>query len=169
KNDTTGALKQVEWLKSHADKHPLIENLSAKIEVARNNPQAAAAQYAKALRLFPDYRAIIHGYAEYYLATNQPDKALKLIAEKQPLYPEDPYLYEMMAKAYAAKGKDLLRFQAQGEAYYRKYNLNGAVEQLDLAIKAKDGNFYEQSIVEARLKELRRLQENEKLAIERLS
>ncbi len=169
KNDTAGAFKQVEWLKSHADKHPLIENLSAKIEVARNNPQAAAAQYAKALRLFPDYRAIIHGYADYYLATNQPDKALKLIAEKQPLYPEDPYLYEMMAKAYAAKGKDLLRFQAQGEAYYRKYNLNGAVEQLDLAIKAKDGNFYEQSIVEARLKELRRLQENEKLAIERLS
>jgi len=75
----------------------------------------------------------------------------------------------MLAKAYTAKGKDLLRFQAQGESYYRKYNLKKAVEQLDLAIKAKDGNFYEQSIVEARLKELRRLQENEKKAIERLT
>ena len=169
KNDVLGAAKQVEWLKSHADKHPFIENLAARIEVARNNPQAAAAQYAKALSLFPEHRSLIYGYAEHFLASRQPDKAIKLIAEKQRLYPDDPYLYDMLAKAYAAKGKDLLRFQAQGESYYRKYDLKKAVEQLDLAIKAKDGNFYEQSIVEARLKELRRLQENEKQAIERLS
>lgn len=169
KNDVSGALNQLNWLKSHADKHPFIENLAAKIEVARNNPQTAAAQYAKALNLFPENRSLIYGYAEFFLATNQPDKALKLIAAKQALYPADAYLYDMMAKAYAIKGKDLLRYQAQGEAYYRKYDLNKAVEQLDLANRAKDGNFYEQSIVEARLKELRRLQENEKLAIERLS
>jgi predicted Zn-dependent protease len=169
KNDVVGAAKQVEWLKSHTDKHPYIENLAARIEVARNNPKAAAAQYAKALSLFPEHRSLIYGYAEHFLDIRQPDKAIKLIAEKQRLYPDDPYLYDMLAKAYAAKGKDLLRFQAQGESYYRKYNLKKAVEQLDLAIKAKDGNFYEQSIVEARLKELRRLQENEKKAIERLT
>ena len=40
---------------------------------------------------------------------------------------------------------------------------------MELAAKAKDGNFYEQSIVEARLKEMRRLEENEKLADKRLS
>ena len=62
-----------------------------------------------------------------------------------------------------------MRFQAQGEAYYRQYNLQKAIEQMELAAKAKDGNFYEQSIVEARLKQLRRLEENEKLADKRLS
>lgn len=169
KNDLAGATKQMQWLQAHAVKHPFIENLAARIEVARNNPQAAAAQYAKALTLFPDQRSLIYGYAEHYLATNQPDKALKLIAEKQPLFPTDAYFYDMMAKAYAAKGKDLLRFQAQGESYYRKYNLNRAVEQFDFAVKAKDGNFYEHSIVDARLKELRRLQANEKTALDRLS
>ena len=137
--------------------------------MARNNPQAAAAQYAKGLALFPDHRSLIYGYAEHYLATNQADKALRLIAEKQPLFPADAYFYDMMAKAYAAKGKDLLRFQAQGEAYFRRYNLNRAVEQFDFAVKAKDGNFYEHSIVDARLKELRRLQANEKTALDRLS
>lgn len=168
KNDIAGATKQMQWLKTNAAKHPFIENLAARIEVARNNPQAAATQYAKALTLFPNHRALIYGYAEHYLETNQPDKALKLIAEKQPLFPTDAYFYEMMAKAYGAQGKDLLRFQAQGEAYYRKYNLNRAVEQFDFAVKAKDGNFYEHSIVDARLKELRRLQANEKTALERL-
>ena len=169
KNDVAGAAKQMQWLKANAVKHPFIENLAARIEVARNNPQAAAAQYAKGLALFPDHRSLIYGYAEHYLATNQADKALKLIAEKQSLFPADAYFYDMMAKAYAAKGKDLLRFQAQGEAYFRRYNLNRAVEQFDFAVKAKDGNFYEHSIVDARLKELRRLQANEKTALDRLS
>ena len=168
KNDLAGAAKQVQWLKTNAAKHPFIENLAARVEVARNNPQAAAIQYAKALSLFPNHRALIHGFAEHYLATNQPDKALKLLAEKQGLFPKDAYFYDMMAKAYGAKGKDLLRFQAQGEAYFRKYNLNRAVEQFDFAVKAKDGNFYEHSIVDARLKELRRLQANEKTALERM-
>ena len=67
-----------------------------------------------------------------------------------------------MAKSYAINGKNLLSYQAQSEAYYRKYNGQKAVEQMELAAKAKDGSFYEQSIVEARLKELKRQQENEK-------
>ncbi len=168
KNDLVGAQNQMKWLKTNAAKHAFIENLAARVEVARNNPQAAASQYAQALSLYPVHRSLIYGYAEHYLAINQPDKALKLISDKKALYPSDPYFYEMMAKAYAAKGKNLLRFQAQGESYYRKYNLDKAIEQLDFAVKAKDGNFYEQSIVEARLKELRRLQDNEKLADKRL-
>ena len=169
KNDLTGAQAQLKWLKVNSNNHPFIENLAARFEVARNNPQAAGAQYAKALNLYPEYRALIYGYAEHYLAINQADKALKLINEKKDLYPNDAYFYELMAKAYALKGKNLLRFQAQGESYYRKYNLEKAIEQLDFAVKAKDGNFYEQSIVEVRLKELKRLQDNEKLADKRLS
>lgn len=168
KNDLAGASKQMQWLKANAVKHPFIENLSARIEVARNHPQAAAQQYAQALQLFPEHRSLIYGYAEHFLATKQPDKVLALIAEKQPLFPSDAYLYDLMAKSYAAKGKELLRFQAQGEAYVRRYNLTRAIEQFNFAVKAKDGNFYEHSIVDARLKELRRLQENEKMALDKL-
>jgi predicted Zn-dependent protease len=103
------------------------------------------------------------------LAINQPDKAIKLVQDKIAVYPNDAYFYDILAKAYTAKNKNLLRFQAQGESYFRQYNLTKAIEQMEFATKAKDGNFYEHSIVEARLKELRRLQEYEKLADERLS
>jgi predicted Zn-dependent protease len=96
------------------------------------------------------------------LASKQPDKAIQLVQSKQSLFPNDAYFYEILAKAYAVKGKSLLSYQAQSESYFRKYNLAKAVEQMELAAKAKDGSFYEQSIVEARLKELHRLQENEK-------
>ena len=169
KNDLAGATNQLKLLRAKAPKNAFIENLAARIEVAKNNPQAAASQYAKALAMFPNHRSLIYGYSEHFLAINQPDKAIKLVQEKQALYPNDAYFYDVLAKAYAAKNKNLLRFQAQGEAYYRQYNLQKAIEQMEFAAKAKDGNFYEHSIVEARLKDLRRLQENEKLADERLS
>ena len=173
KNDVAGAQNQLQWLRKNAQKNneqsPMIETLDARIQVARNNPQAAAAQYAKGLSAFPAHRGLIYGYAEHFLAINQPDKAIKLVQDKHNLYPNDAYFYTILAKAFAAKNKNLLRFQAQGEAYYRQYNLQKAIEQMELASKAKDGNFYEQSIVEARLKELLRLEENEKLADKRLS
>ncbi len=169
KNDLSGASNQLKLLRAKAPKHAFIENLAARIEVAKNNPQAAAAQYAKALNLYPKHRSLIYGYAEHFLAINQPDKAIKLVQDKKVIYPNDAYFYELLAKAYTAKNNNLLRFQAQGEAYYRKYNLQKAIEQMEFAAKAKDGNFYEHSIVDARLKDFKRLQENEKLALERLS
>ncbi len=169
KNDLTGAQTQMQWLRKNAPKNAFIESLDARIQVAKNNPPAAATQYAKGLSLFPNSRALIYGYAEHFLAINQPDKAIKLVQDKQTQYPNDAYFYDILAKAYSAKNKNLLRFQAQGESYLRQYNLKKAIEQMELATKAKDGNFYEQSIVEARLKELKRQQELEKLADERLS
>ena len=169
KNDLTGATNQLKLLRAKGQKHAFIENLAARIEVAKNNPQAAASQYAKALSLYPKHRSLVYGYAEHFLAVNQPDKAIQLVQDKKALYPNDAYFYELLAKAYSTKNKKLLSFQAQGEAYYRKYNLKKAIEQMEFAAKANDGNFYEHSIVEARLKDFRRLQENEKLADERLS
>ena len=61
----------------------------------------------------------------------------------------------MQAKAYGAVGKRLLQHQAQAEVYLLHGNLPASMEQLVLAQNAGDGNFYELSAVEARLKELR--------------
>ena len=157
KNDLEGAGKQLAWLRKNAPRHAMIETLAANIEVARKNPEQAAKQYAAGLAMFPSHRALIYGYAEHFLALGQADKALKLIEEKQPQYPDDPYFYELKSQAYTAQGKNLLRHQAQGEAYYRRYDVQKALEQMDLAAKAGDGDFYQRSIVEARLNQLRQM------------
>jgi len=147
--------KELAWLKKSAPPHAMIESLSARLEVARNNPQNAAKKYAAALERYPDNRALIYGYAEHFLAIKQPDNAVRLVLAKQNLYVDDPYLYDLLAKAYTMQNKVLLSHQAQSEAYYRKYDLARAIEQMDLATKANDGDFYQKSIVEARLKQLR--------------
>jgi predicted Zn-dependent protease len=151
------AEQEILWLKKNAAPHAMIENLSARWQVVNNNPKLAASHYAAALKLYPDNRALIYGYTEHFLAIKQPELAIKLIKEKQGLYPYDAYMYELLAKAYAMQNKNLLSHQAQGEAYFRQYDLARAIEQMDIASKAQDGDFYQASIVEARLKELRRM------------
>ncbi|MDP2070252.1 M48 family metalloprotease [Methylotenera sp.] len=158
KNALAPAEKEITWLKKNAPQHAMIENLNARLQVAKNNPQQAAKQYADALKIYPDNRALIYGYADHFLAVKQADSAIKLVKEKQNLYPNDAFLYDVLAKAYTMQNKVLLSHQAQGEAYFRKYDLARAIEQMELASKAKDGDFYQISIVEARLKELRRMQ-----------
>ena len=47
-----------------------------------------------------------------------------------------------------------LQLRALAEVYALRGNLSGAIEQLQIAQRAGDGDFYQKSSVEARLKEL---------------
>ena len=154
KNDFIRARQEVEWLKINAKKDVLIETLACKLEVATNHPAQALNLYLKALNLYPNHRALIYGLAELYLMTNEPEKTIRLINDKLNVYPDDSYFFELLSKAYSKEGKELLQYQAQSEAYYRKFNLPKAIEQMEFAAKSKDGNFYQKSIVESRLKQL---------------
>jgi len=162
KNDVVGASRQIKWLDDRQIKSAFIENVKARIAVIQNNPQKVAEQYASAIKQYPQNRALVYGYADHFLALKQTKQMIALVKAKQAPYPNDAHFYELLAKAYFIEQKELLRFQAQGEAYYRQYNVDKALEQMGFASKAKDGSFYEKSIVEARLKDLQRLQKLKK-------
>ncbi len=155
-NDLDGASEQLSWLRSNAPKHAFFAMLAANIEVARDNPEQAAKAYKAGLSTYPNHRGLIHGYAQHLIRIHQYEAAIKFVSEKLILFPNDPVLYELKSKSFAFLGKRLLSHQAQGEAYYYRYNLQRALEQMDLAVRANDGDFYQQSIAEARLNELRK-------------
>ena len=71
----------------------------------------------------------------------------------------DPELYRLLAKAYSLNGKQLLQYESLAEAFYYKYNLQEAITQMDMAVRAEDGDFYEKSRVESRLKQLQKEKE----------
>jgi len=156
-NNLDQAQQQLDKIRTIIPSHPMLETLAAKILNAQDRPLDALNQYRNALNVYPKHRALIYGYAENLLLLNRTDEVLKLLQDKQLAFPNDGYLYELQSRAYAAQGKDLLRHQAQGEAYYRSFNLDGAAEQMELALKSGDGDFYQLSIVEARLKQLQQL------------
>jgi beta-barrel assembly-enhancing protease len=164
-NDLTKAQEQMQWLNKNVPAHPNFSSLNARILEANHQPEQALATYTQALKHYPTHRGLIYGKTELLLNMHQLDTALKFINDNLALFPNDANLYASLAKTYSMQAKVLLMHQAQAESYYRKYDLQQAVEQMELATKAKDGDFYQKSIVEARLKQLKRLFENEKQAM----
>lgn len=137
---------------------PIIENLACRVTEATGDAQQALACYQAARRTYPNQRALFYGHVEQLLRASQPAEALQLIDARLQLQPDDDRLYRLQAQAYAAQGNRLLQHRAQGEAYARAGQLGAAMEQFQIALKSGQGDFYQLSAIEARLRELRRQQ-----------
>ncbi|MDQ3260565.1 MAG: M48 family metalloprotease [Pseudomonadota bacterium] len=133
----------------------MIENLAAQLKRDMKDPKAALAIYQTGLKRFGDDRALNYGYVETLIETNETTQALRILADRLLITSSDAELYDLQGKAYAAQGKKLLQHQSLAEAYVRIGNLSAAVDQLQIAARSGDGDYYQQSSVEARLKELR--------------
>lgn len=153
--ETARAGQELAQLRKITAPNAITENLSARIKAEAGLQDAALTQYQTALKSFPNHRALVYGYAETLLQNRHSGDALKLVGDRLRRHPNDGRLYELQAQGYAMQGKMLLSHQAQAEAYTRQGNLIAAVEQLQLGLKAGDGDFYQLSIAEARLKALR--------------
>jgi predicted Zn-dependent protease len=149
------AREEFDLLRVMLPSHPMVETMAANLLLEEGKTQEGLLHFRQSLNLFPKHRGLVYGYAESLLSLHKSEEALKVVTDKLLTFPDDDHLYELQAQAYAQMGKNLLLHQAQGEAYYRAYNLPGAVEQMELAVKSGDGDFYQLSIVEARLKQLR--------------
>ena len=149
-------------LKKIAQPSPLVELVAGQIKLAQGKIAEATAIYQAALKSYPQYRPLVYATSNMFLLNHQPQEALKLVTDRLQYYPQDFHLYLLQARSYAALDKKLLEHKSQAEAYYLLGNLRGAVEQLQIAQKSGDGDFYQLSAVEARLKELRSLEADAK-------
>lgn len=152
------AEKELLQLRKVAQPSPLIELLAGELKLAEGKGAEAADIYQAALKSYPQYRPLVYASGDALLQSRQPQDALKLISDQLQFYPQDYHLFLLQAKSYAVLDKKLLQHKSQAEAYYLMGNLRGAVEQLQIAQKSGDGDFYQLSSVDARLKELRALE-----------
>ncbi len=136
---------------------PMIETLAGRVKLAMGQTADALGIYRAALRIYPQHRALTYDYAEALLRSDSVDAALKFINQQLLFTPNDIRLYNLQAQGYAALGSNLLQHRAQAEAYIRQGYLAAAIDQLQTALRKNDGDFYQVSSVEARLKELREL------------
>jgi predicted Zn-dependent protease len=142
-------------LRAGAVKDPMIDALAARVLLAAGDGPGAIALIKDAMGRNPYYRPLLYSYVDALLDSNRPAEAMTVLSEQVRLYPQNPRLLGMQAKAYAALGKRLMQHQVLAEVYVLQGSLPAAVEQLQMAQSAGDGNFYELSAVEARLKEVR--------------
>ncbi len=155
-NDVAGAQREYERLKQLGRASPMIATLNCEIRAAAHAGDAAARCYEDALKAYPHHRALTYGYIDLMLAERKPQAALQMIEDRLKVYTDDHNLYLRQSRAYALLGKQYAQHRALGEAYFRMGNLPGAIEQLQIAAKSGDGDFYQMSAVEARLRELRK-------------
>ncbi|HEX5091894.1 MAG TPA: M48 family metalloprotease [Burkholderiales bacterium] len=133
----------------------MIETLAARVQQAAGDTRGAFATLSAALKRYPDRLPAIYAYAQALHDAGRYADALAAVEEPIRDHPDDARLRALQAASYAGLGKRLLQHQAQAELYVLRGAVPAAIEQLQLARAAGDGNFYELSAVEARLKELR--------------
>jgi predicted Zn-dependent protease len=100
-------------------------------------------------------RALTYNLVETQLSIGEAAGALAQLQKELQLTPGDARLHALQAKTYVQLGKRMQMHRAQAEAYWAEGQLDPAIEQLELARRAGDGDFYELSQVDARLRELK--------------
>jgi len=138
-----------------APAHPMIEAMAGNVLMGAEEYDAAAARFASALQRYPNKMQLVYDYPEALLKGKHPAEAAAFVETQLQRFPGDGPLHQVAARAYAEQNMRLLEHQHQGEFYAWAGNLTGAITQFELAAKAGDGNFYQASVVETRLRKLR--------------
>jgi predicted Zn-dependent protease len=157
-NKVAAAATEVATLRRLKLDSPMLETLTAQIQLRRKEVSEALQTLQQAAQRFPHVRALTYALIDAKVGaggTAYLADALSLTERELLLTPGDARLHHLQAKAYAAEGKRLRQHRAQAEAYMAEGQLDQAILQLELARKAEDGNFYEHSEVDARLRELK--------------
>lgn len=137
---------------------PMIDTLEARVRQELGDQAGAGKLLAASRARYPYSRPVLYAYIAALQEASRHDQAVATLAEAVRSYPSDPRLRSLQSRSYAALGKRLLQHQAQGEYYALQGSLPAAIEQMQLARTAGDGDFYQLSVVDARLKELRSAQ-----------
>jgi predicted Zn-dependent protease len=134
----------------------MIERLLADIRIAGGNVDAGLSVYRDAMVRFPLHMGLLYGYDGALIAARRFDDSLRFSEAQLQNYPDDVRLHKMRAESYAGLGRKAQQHQALAQAFALQGQTAAAVEQLQLAERAGDANFFELSVIDARLRELKR-------------
>jgi beta-barrel assembly-enhancing protease len=144
----------------------MFAQLDIDIKTAPGQPPEVVAQAVQeaeqVYHRFPLSRMAARQYADTLIASGKLDQAGAFLRDQVQQYREEPKLYDKLAKTYAAQGKIALQHMALAESYVLTGAVPAAVDQLDLARKAKDVSFYDQAVIDARERELKEKQKQDK-------
>ncbi len=153
--DIPRARTELAKLERMAPPHPMIEAMAGNVLMGAEEYDAAAKRFAAALQRYPNKMQLVYDYPEALLKAKRPAEAAAFAEAQLTRFPNDGPLHQVAARAYAEQNMRLLEHQHQGEFYAWAGNLPLAITQFELAAKAGDGNFYQVSVVEMRLRKLR--------------
>jgi beta-barrel assembly-enhancing protease len=154
--DFARAKKELAKLEKMTPEHPMIDAIAGHVLLESGDLDGAISRFGSAVARYPNKMQLVYDYPDALLKAGRNADAAKFVEQQLARFPGDGPLQLLAARAYAAQNKQMLAHRHQGEYYAWQGNLKGAVDQLEIAAKAKDGDFYQASVVDTRLKALRR-------------
>ncbi|HSS63408.1 MAG TPA: M48 family metalloprotease [Gammaproteobacteria bacterium] len=126
----------------------------AENELRRGQLDEALRIYAEAAGLYPGNKVLVRGYANALIEAGQAKKALEAIERYGRIHALDASLYKLRANAHQKAGNPAESHMALSEHYYLNGEIGAAIHQLELASQRSGDDFYRNSRIEARLKQL---------------
>jgi predicted Zn-dependent protease len=159
------AKAELATLEKSAPPHPMFDAMAGHVYMEAGDLDQAIARFESALARYPNKMQLIYDYPEVLLKAGRARDAAAFLERELALFPTNGPLHRIAARTYAELGKKTQQYLHQGEFYAWQGDLKGAINQLELASKAADADFYQSSVVETRLRALRRdLAEQQALA-----
>lgn len=158
KGEWPAAERELQTVRKMKVSSPMIDRLLAEAKFAQSQKEAGLALYREATLRFPLNLALLYGYGNALVSDKRYAEALKFAEEQLKNYPQDVRFYKIRAESYAGLGRRSQQHLALAEMSLIKGQTAGAIEQLELAQKAGDANFYELSVIDGRLRDVKRRQ-----------
>ncbi len=142
-------------LEKDAPPHPMIDAMAGHVYLESGDVDLAIQRFGTALVRYPNKMQLVYDYPDALLAAKRANDAVVFLEREIVRFPNDGHLHHTAAKAYADLGNRMQQHRHLAEYYAWQGDLRGAVTHLELASKAGDGDFYQASVVETRLRAMR--------------
>ena len=159
--DWSGAEREIDAARQLKISAAMLEHLRADVRLAQGDTAGGLTVYRDAMVRYPLNLGLIYGYGGALIGVRRFEDSLRFVEAQLRNYPEDVRLHKMRAESYAGLGQRAMQHRALAEVFILQGQTAGAIEQLQLAQRAGDANFYEMSSIDARLREMRRRQVEE--------
>ena len=160
------AERALEALRRDAPASSFLDSLAAELRLASRDPAGAVKILEAAETRFPDNRALPYALIDAQIQAGRAADAATMARAGVLRGPADTRMWILLARAESSLGRRTAQHRAQAEVYALQGSLPAAIEQLDLARRAGDGDFYDLSAADARMRELK-AQERERRRDER--
>jgi predicted Zn-dependent protease len=154
--DVAAAKQELATLEAEAPTHPMIDAMAGHVLMESGDLPAAIARFEQALAKYPNKMQLVYDYPDALAKAGRGADAARFVEAQLARFPGNGPLHRVAAQVYGTMGRMTLHHRHQAEYFAWAGNLRAAVLQMELAAKAGDGDFYQYSVVETRLRTLRR-------------
>jgi beta-barrel assembly-enhancing protease len=148
--------------------HPYLDRLAIENRVADGDAAGALVLGRQALERFPDSRALVRLHGDVLLRNREGAEAVRFLQGRLDQYRGDGRIWHLLSEAHGQLNERADAHRAAAEEFALAGAWQSAVEQLRMAQRAGDTDFYTASMIDSRLRdlqaELRRELEEQRMA-----